>query len=323
MKALMVTELSGPAGLRLLDVDQPSPDGGVLIDVAAAGVSFPDLLLTRGRYQERPEPPFAPGLEVAGTVVSAPADSGHAEGDRAAAFMPHGGYAERVAVPAHRVVAIPPEASFEVAAAMLVNYHTVLFALERRAAIRAGEVLVVLGAGGGIGTAAVQVGAALGARVLAVVRDEAGRETATRAGAEEVIDLGDGLRDRARELTGGRGADVILDPVGGELFAEAIRCLAPEGRLLVVGFAAGSIPELKVNRLLLRNASVAGVAWGAFTEVDRELVGRGAAILAPMLADGRIDPVIAACYPLAEGARALADLEGRRVRGKSVLVVGA
>ena len=322
MKALVIDELGGPQALRLADVPEPDPRDRVLIQVAVAGVTFPDVLLTRGLYQVRPNPPFSPGLEVAGKVLEAPGGSGFEPGGRVAAFLPYGGYAERVAVPTERTIPIPDGIGVEAAAASVVNFHTALFALRRRARLEAGELLLVLGAAGGLGAAAIQIGAALGARVIAVVRNDEGARIARSAGASELLRGYEGLGERLRELTGGYGADVVFDPVGGEPFAEGLRCLRPDGKLLVLGFAAGQIPQVQLNRLLFRNASVLGAAWGSFVEHDPGLVSEGARTLNDWLERGVIASEVEARYPLQAGADALADLEARRIHGKAVLEVG-
>ena len=320
MQALVVRDLRGPEGCEVASVYAPPVgDGRVILDVHAAGVTFPDLLLTRGEYQLRPELPFVPGFEVAGTVRSAPKDSGFAPGERAAGFVWTGGFAEQAAVAIAHTVPIPTDMSFETAAALVVNHHTAHFALRRRARIRPGETLLVHGGAGGVGIASIQVGRALGARVLATARSEAAIRVAAEAGADEVIETGDGWKARVLSLTGGRGVDVVLDPVGGDLFDDTVRCLAPEGRLLVVGFAAGEIPTVRTNQLLLRNVSVMGVAWGAFLDEDPDLMADTSAALSKMAREGYVAPVVGARYALAEGGTALRDLADRRFHGKAVL----
>ena len=239
-------------------VDLPEPTGdGVVIDVAAAGVCFPDVLLTRGQYQITPDLPFVPGSEVAGVVRSAAVSSGFAAGDRVAAFPFLGGFAEVVEADAAMVFPLPDEVTFEQGAALPMNYLTCHFALRERGGLREGETVLVHGAAGGIGTAAVQLAAAWGARVIAVVSSADKGEVARAAGAHEVV-LAEGFRDAVAGLTNRRGVDVVVDPVGGDRFTDSLRSLAPGGRLLVIGFTAGSIPEVKVNRLLLGNISVVG-----------------------------------------------------------------
>ena len=318
MRALQVHELEGPRSLRLVE-DAPEPDrgDGVLVDVHAAGVAFPDVLLSRGLYQIKPDPPFAPGSEVAGTVV----DGGNAfePGERVMAFT-FGGFAERAAGPAAMTFPLPDGWSYEEGAAYVMNYHTAHFALHRRGRMRAGETVLVHGAGGGVGSAAVQVARGGGAHVVAVVSTDVKEEVARRAGAGEVVRV-DGWLDAVREMTGGRGADVVLDPVGGERFADSVRALAPEGRLLVVGFAEGEIPTLRVNRLLLRNAEVVGVAWGAFVGGDPGLTAEIQADLERLIANGTVRPILDSTYALEQGGEAVARLEERGALGKVVLRV--
>ena len=318
MRSLQVHELEGPRSLRLVE-DAPEPDrgDGVLLDVHTAGVAFPDVLLSRGLYQLKPDPPFAPGSEVAGTVV----DGGDtfAPGERVMAFT-FGGFAERAAAPATMTFPLPKGWSFEEGAAFVMNYHTSHFALHRRGRMREGDTVVVHGAGGGVGSAALQIARGGGGRTLAVVSSEAKEQVARCAGADEVVRT-DGWLDAVRDLTGGRGADLILDPVGGERFADSVRALAPEGRVLVVGFAEGEIPTLKVNRLLLRNADVVGVAWGAFVGDKPKLTAEIQADLERLAAAGVVRPILDTTYPLEEGAEAVARLEERGALGKVVLRV--
>jgi NADPH2:quinone reductase len=321
MRRLQVADLEGPAALHIAEVDAPQGDGGVVIDVHTAGVTYPDLLMTRGMYQIRPEPPFAPGLEVAGVVRSAPADAGVAAGDRVAAYTGWGGYSEVVAVPAFQVVPLPDAVDFGFGVTLMVNYQTAYFALAERGRLAAGETLLVQGAAGGVGTAAIQVGLSLGARVLAVVRGDQKEAVARDAGAEEIIRAESDWRSEVKRLTDGRGVDAVFDPVGGDRCDESLRLLATDGRLLVIGFAEGRIPQIPANYLLLKNIEAVGVAWGMYVEKDHETPRRVGAALARMIEDGYLKPVIGATYPLAEGARALTDLDERRTVGKTVLEV--
>jgi NADPH:quinone reductase len=320
VRALQVQRLDGPDGLELVDLPEPDAADGIRIDVVAAGVSFPDLLLSRGLYQLKPDPPFVPGVEVAGVVRDAPDDAHVSPGDRVMAFT-FGGFAETVVVPADLAFRVPEALSFEQAAGFIMNYHTAHFALHRRGRLTDGETVLVHGAAGGVGTATVQVARGAGARVIAAVSTEEKGEVARSAGADDVVMTSDDWVGGVRELTGGRGADVIMDPVGGERFAQSLRCLAPEGRLLVVGFTSGEIPEVAVNRLLLRNVDVVGVAWGAFLGVDPSIGRTIADDLERLVAAGAVRPVVGATYPLEEGAQALRDLEERNATGKLVLRV--
>src|SRR4051794_1545831 len=319
MRALELQGLQGPDGLALVDRPEPSGDGAVLIDVRAAGVSFPDLLMSRGGYQLRPELPAVLGSEVAGTVRSAPAGHPLQPGDRVWAAMENGGFAEVAAAPADRVFALPEALSFEEGASLGVNFLTAVFALERRGALRAGETVLVLGAAGGLGTATIAVARALGARVLAVVSVEEKARTARAAGADEVV-VGAEWREEVLALTGGRGADVVADVVGGPETLAAVRATAPEGRVLVLGFTAGEIPQIATNRLLLRNVSLVGAGLGALAATGPELLTDTAAELGRLIDDG-LRPVVGATIPLERGAEAIRRLEDRTAQGKLVLTV--
>jgi NADPH2:quinone reductase len=289
-----------------------------LVEVHRVGVSFPDLLLSKGEYQLRPEPPFTLGVDFAGTVVSGP---GFEPGQRVAGVNAYGGAAERIANPAMFTFALPDRVSFDEGAALPMNYLTAQFALAERGQLRAGETVLVHGAAGGVGTATIQVAKGYGARTIAVVSSEAKAAVAKQAGADETVPV-DGFKDAVMALTGGRGVDVVLDVVGGEVFMDSLRVLGTQGRLLVVGFAAGQgIPEVKVNRLLLNNVDVRGVGWGAYAMVRPGYMQQQWAELLPMLESGTVKPPIGATYDLAEFGAALSDMEGRRTLGKSVVRV--
>jgi NADPH2:quinone reductase len=319
MRAVRVVSLEGPGALEVADVEEPRPGpGDVLVEVHTAGVAFPDLLLTRGLYQLKPELPFVPGSEVAGVVLRAPSDARVAPGDRVAAFPGMGGFQDTVAVEAERVFPLPERVSFDAGAAIPMNYLTVHFALIRRGHLRAGETVLVHGAAGGVGTASIQLAAALGARVIAVVSSEAKAHVASNAGAHDVV-ASEGFLQAVKDSTGGRGVDVVVDPVGGDRFTDSLRSLAPEGRLLVVGFAAGEIPTVKVNRLLLNNIDVVGVGWGAFAQRHPSFAREQWAELLPHLESGALDPPIGRTYPLERASEALTELEERRATGKVIL----
>jgi NADPH2:quinone reductase len=320
MRALQVTELSGPDALELADAPEPEAGDGVLIDVEAAGVAFPDLLLTRGQYQIKPDPPFVPGAEIAGTVRSAGEGTGFSPGDRVMALT-FGGFAERAVAAPHLTFAVPGSFSTEQAAGFVMNYHTAHFALHRRGRLREGETVLVHGAAGGVGTATIQVAKGSGARVIAVVSSDAKEEVARRAGADEVVRSDGEWRGQVKELTGGRGVDVLMDPVGGDRFADSLRSLAPEGRLLVVGFAEGEIPTVSVNRLLLRNVDLVGVAWGAFVMDKPDVCREIADDLERMAQVGIVAPILDEVYPLEDGAHAVRRLDERGALGKIVLRV--
>ncbi|KHO23479.1 NADPH:quinone oxidoreductase family protein [Mycolicibacterium setense] len=320
MRAAQITALDGPDAVRVADVAEPSADEAVVIDVHAAGVAFPDALLTRGLYQYKPDVPFTPGAEVAGVVRSAPAGAHVRAGDRVLGLtMLSGGMAEVVALPADRVFALPHAVSFEAGAGILFNDLTVHFALRTRGRLAKGETVLVHGAAGGIGTSALRLAPALGAsRTIAVVSTEEKAEIARAAGASEVV-LADGFRDAVKELTDGRGVDIVLDPVGGDRFTDSLRSLAVGGRLLVVGFTGGDIPTVKVNRLLLNNVDVIGAGWGAWTFSHPGYLQEQWAELQPLLASGAVPAPQPQVYPLEQAAQAIASLENRSAKGKVVL----
>lgn len=319
MRAVQVITPTGPSDLEVREVAEPVPGpDDVLVEVHRVGVSFPDLLLSKGEYQLRPEPPFTLGVDFAGTVVSGP---GFEPGQRVAGVNAYGAAAERVANPAMFTFALPDSVSYDEGAALPMNYLTAQFALAERGQLRAGETVLVHGAAGGVGTATIQVAKGYGARTIAVVSSEAKAAVAKKAGADDTV-LVSGFRDAAMELTGGRGVDVVLDVVGGDVFLDSLRVLGTQGRLLVVGFAAGQgIPEVKVNRLLLNNTDVRGVGWGAYAMTRPGYMQEQWAELLPMMESGTVKPPIGATYDLADFGAALADLAGRRTLGKSVVRV--
>jgi len=322
MRAVRVTALGGPESLELAEIDEPADDGAVVVDVYAAGVAFPDALLTRGLYQYRPELPFTLGAELAGVVRSAPRDAGVSPGDRVAGLTMIGGaMADTAVLGADRVFPLPDGVSFEAGAGLLFNDLTVYFALTVRGRLAEGETVLVHGAAGGIGTSTLRLAPALGAsRVIAVVSTEDKAEVARAAGATDVV-LAEGFKDAVAELTGGRGVDVVMDPVGGDRFTDSLRSLAPAGRLLVVGFTGGEIPTVKVNRLLLNNIDVVGVGWGAWTLRHPGSLREQWQGLAALLESGRLAPPAPEVYPLERAAEAVASLENRTARGKVVLRV--
>lgn len=319
MRAARISSLDGPQSVTVDEVDEPVLEHGhVLVDVHAAGVNFPDVLMTRGLYQMKPELPFVPGSECAGVVREAGEGSEFRPGDRVAAFPILGAFAETVSVPAQLVFPLPDPVDFVAAAALPMNYLTAHFALVRRARLVAGETVLVHGAAGGVGTASIQVAKALGARVIAVASTDEKAEVARAAGADEAV-LADEFLSGARSLTGGRGVDVVVDPVGGDRFTDSLRALAFEGRLLVIGFTAGSIPEVKVNRLLLTNTSVVGVGWGAFWMRDQGYVRQQWDALLPLLESGVLAPPISSTHPLDDVVAALTEIDERRAVGKVTL----
>jgi NADPH2:quinone reductase len=325
MRAQQITELSGPAAaLTLGDVPEPGPTHpmtnaeGVVVDVRAAGVSFPEVLQTRGEYQIKPPLPFVPGSEVAGIVRSAPEDAAVKAGDRVAAFCMLGGFAEVAVAPDFLTFTLPDSLDFAQGAGLILNYHTAYFALVLRGRLEEGETVLVHGAAGGIGTASIQVAKGLGCRVIGVVSSDEKERVARAAGADEVLRADGPWKDEAKEASGG-GVDVVLDPVGGDRFTDSLRSLGEGGRVVVVGFTGGSIPEVRVNRLLLNNTEVIGAGWGAYVlakpDVNRE-IGDGVLALAEK---GFVAPIVGARYPLEQAAEALRLLDERGALGKVVL----
>jgi NADPH2:quinone reductase len=321
MRAVRLTALEGPGALELAEVAVPTAGPqDVLIEVHAAGVGFADLLMTQGRYQFRPEPPFLPGVEIAGVVRQAPESSGLNVGDRVAASSRMGAWAEYAISAPAVTYQISDRMSFAEATAM-VNYQTAYWALVERGRARGGETLLVHGAAGGTGTAAIDVGRALGMRVIAVAQGAEKMAVARELGADEAIDADGEWLAEVRRITSERGVDVVFDPVGGERFLDSVRSLAVDGRLLVIGFAGGAIPEVKVNRLLLRNTAVVGAAWAEYLRHDPEMPHRTATRLAALFDAGRLHPLVGATFPLDRAAEALGEIEGRRAIGKIVLAV--
>jgi NADPH2:quinone reductase len=324
MRAVQVVTLTGPADVEVREVPAPTPSAhDVLVEVHSVGVAFPDLLLSRGEYQFKPEPPFTLGVDFAGVVLDpgAAESSGFQVGQRVAGVNLHGGAAEQVANPVVFTFPLPDALSYDEGAALPMNYLTALFALEERGSLRDRETVLVHGAAGGVGTATLQVAKGLGARTIAVVSTDEKADFARAAGADDVI-VGPDFRDAVTELTGGRGVDVVLDVVGGDAFTDSLRCLAEKGRVLVVGFASGQgIPQVKVNRLLLGNTDVRGVGWGAYAMARPGYMQKQWHRLAPMIEAGTVRPPIGATYDLADFGRALVDMDERRTLGKSVVRV--
>jgi NADPH:quinone reductase len=318
MFAHTITGFTGPDDVLWTEVAEPAADGGVVIDVVAAGVSFADLLQTRGAYQMKVPVPYTPGMDAAGVVRSAPAGLGLAAGQRVAVLLSYGCWQEVVSAPAERILPVPEEMGFEVAAAAPLNYLTGLFALVRRARARAGETLLVHGAAGGVGTAAIQLGRALGLRTVAVVGDEAKRKFTLRCGAHHAV-LSEGWLAAVRDLLGERAVDIVVDPVGGDQMTDSLRILAPEGRLLVLGFSAGDIPVVKVNRLLLGNTGVLGVASREFFEQQPGTVAELWAQLMELRQTGVLPDPPVQSFPFADARGALRAIAQRRATGKVVL----
>jgi len=325
MRAMQITELTGPeTALHLEDLPEPeashpvTPGAGVVVDVHAAGVSFPELLQTRGEYQIKPPLPFVPGSEVGGVVRQVPADAAVKPGDRVAAFCMLGGWAEVAVAPAFFTFKIPDRLSFAQAASFVLNYHTAYFALKFRGRLDAGETVLVHGGAGGVGTASLQVAKGLDATTIAVVSTDEKERVARDAGADHVLRSDGPWKDQAKEL----GVDVVLDPVGGDRFTDSLRCLREGGRVVVVGFTGGSIPEVKVNRLLLNNTEVIGAGWGGYVISKPAVTAQIGAELDRLIEAGFVDPVVGARYPLERASDALKLLDARGATGKVVLELG-
>lgn len=323
MRAMVMREWGEPRDMQLMELPDPEPGPGqVAIDVRAIGCNFFDILMVQGKYQVRPPFPFSPGGEIAGVVRAA--GSGVKEvtaGDRIFALLGWGGYASVALATAATVVRMPDAMSFEHGAAFGIVYQTSYFGLVYRAHLQPGETLLVHAAAGGVGLAAVQIGRALGARVLATAGSAEKLEVAKAHGAEEAYDYSSpDWVDRVKHATGGRGADVIYDPVGGDIFDLSTKCIAFSGRLLVVGFASGRIPSIQVNRILLKNIAVVGLHWGAYRQHDASKIGEAMTALFDLYARGAIRPVISASHPLRDAAAALDEIASRRSVGKVLLV---
>ncbi len=323
MRALTLRSLDGPDAAEVADVPEPPSAEMVVIDVEAAGLGFADVLISRGLYQVRPSTPFVPGMEVAGVVRRTVPGIGLLVGARVTALTGvGGGCAERASVPPAYVFPRPAALDAVAGASLVVNYHTAYFALHRRARLKPGETVLVQGAGGGLGQAVVQVAKGLGATVIALGSSERKREAARAAGADEVLAPDAGWAQQVRALTGGHGVNVLVDPVGGDRFDDNVRVLAPEGRLVVVGFAAGQIPTVKANRLLLRNVSVLGAVWREFvTDNEPGYARRTATALDEMIERGHVAPRPGGVFPLEQGAEAMRALAEQRLVGRVVLTL--
>ncbi|TNM36515.1 NADPH:quinone oxidoreductase family protein [Nocardioides albidus] len=314
MRAIQITTLDGPEAIELNDLPDPTGEDQVVIDVRAIGVAFPELLQTRGLYQIKPDLPFVPGAEVAGVVVSAPADSGLAAGDRVASLPLLGGFAEKVVARPDLTFKLPDEVSFEEGASFMFNYGTSYFARIERGHLVEGESVLVHGAAGGIGTSAIQIAKAFGAgRVVAVTSTAEKGEIAVAAGADEYV-LADGFKDAV-----GQSIDIVVDPVGGDRFTDSLRTLREHGRLLVIGFTGGEIPTVKVNRLLLNNIAVVGVGWGAYSLPRPGHIATQWAAMEPHLRSGALKPVVGPTFALDQATEALQCLEQRSATGKVLL----
>jgi NADPH2:quinone reductase len=311
-----------PDELRVSEIPEPEVRPGTLqIDVRAAGCNFFDILIIQGKYQVKPAFPFTPGGEISGVVREVGEGvEGFAVGDRVLAWTGTGGFAETAVLPARNARLLPDKMSFEEGAAFPIIYPTSYAALIYRANLQVGETLLVHAAAGGVGSAALQIGKALGARVIATVGGPEKAEIARENGADEVIDYrADDFVDRVNEITDGKRANVIFDPVGGDIFDRSLKCIAWNGRLIVVGFASGRIPELKANRILLKNIAVTGVHWGAYADNEPEKVPETFEGLFTLYRDGKIKPLIFNTYALEDLPSALAELASRKTHGKLIV----
>lgn len=327
MRALQITELSGPASaLAPAELPDPEPShpatpgSGVVVEVKAAGVSFPEVLQTRGEYQIKPPLPFVPGAEVAGVVRQVSDGAAVQPGDRVAAFCMLGGFAEVAVAPVHLCFPLPEALDFAQGAGLVLNYHTAYFSLKLRGRLQEGDWVLVQGAAGGVGTAVLQVARGLGAHTIGVVSSDEKERAAREAGAEHVLRSDGQWKDEAKELSDG-GVDIVLDPVGGDRFTDSLRSLAEGGRLVVVGFTAGSIPEVKVNRLLLNNTEIVGAGWGASVMSKPELIGQIGEQIAQLIEKGFVRPIVGARFPLERASEALRLIDERGATGKVVLEV--
>ena len=330
MKAVLITELTGIDTLTVAEIAPPvAGPGELVIAVHSASVNFPDVLMTEGAYQNRPDLPFTPGMEAAGTVVEMGADvTGFRIGDRVLATVRYGAFAERLAVAPSQCFAIPDGVSLNAAAASGLAYQTAYFALVERGALKPGDVVVITGANGGVGLACVQLAKTLGVQtVIGCIANPAKADAVIAAGADHVIltdrpDLRDALRAEIRALTAGHGADLVIDLVGGDLLDASLRALAWRGRLVVVGFASGRIPTIKANYLLLKNISVSGLEWASYPATVPNEVHAAQHRIFELLRAGRIDPHIGAVYPLDDTAAALRLMQQRQVVGKILIKIG-
>ena len=321
MYKMVVESLDKPLVRREAPALEPG-DLEVVIGVKAIGCNFFDILIAKGQYQVKPPLPFSPGAEVAGEVLKVGKGvTAHKSGDRVSALIDYGGYASEVVANAATIFSIPEGMDFEHAAGLGIVYQTSYFALKKRTEIKKGETLLVHAAAGGVGLAAVQIGKALGARVIGTAGSQAKFDVVKDNGADEVINYrDDDWVDQVKELTGGRGADVIYDPVGGDIFDLSTKCIAFEGRLLVIGFAGGRIPSIALNRVLLKNIAVIGLHWGLYTKLDPVQIPLIQKELFSMYTEGKIKPLVSATYPLDDAVKALEHLGDRKTVGKIILL---
>ncbi|MEI9992266.1 MAG: NADPH:quinone oxidoreductase family protein [Rhizomicrobium sp.] len=333
MKAMLCTHYGPPEEMELRELPSPEPGKGqVLIAVKACGVNFPDVLMLADKYQFKPALPFPPGGEVSGLVKAlGEGVSGFAVGDRVAVSIGNGGFAEEVVADARRCVKVPANVGFEVASAFIVTYGTSYHALKDRARLKAGESLVVLGAAGGVGLSAVELGVAMGAKVIAGASTQEKVDLAIKHGATAGFvypklplsrDQQKAISDKIKELTDGKGADVLYDPVGDQYAEPALRAMNWEGRYLVIGFAAGEIPKIPLNLTLLKGCDILGVFWGAFTARDPKGANDSLREILGMIAEGKLKPDVSATFPLAEAGKSIRMLMDRKAMGKVVVTMG-
>ncbi|GBG34562.1 Quinone oxidoreductase-like protein 2-like [Hondaea fermentalgiana] len=323
MRGIVVDKFCTPEDLALGELPDRAPgDNEVVMDVRCAGVNFPDTLIIQGKYQFKPEMPFAPGGECSGVVSKVGAGVKNFKvGDRVLGMTGWGSFAEQVIVPAEKLIPVPAGVDDATASGVMMTYGTTYHAFEQRAQLQPGETVLVLGAAGGVGIAAVDIAKAMGAKVIAAASTQEKLEVCRSYGADHLINYAEeDLKARVREITKGRGVDVVYDPVGDRFAEPAVRSLAWKGRYLVIGFAAGEIPRIPLNLALLKGASIVGVFWGAFTNIEPELNARNIEVILDWVAKGKIKPLVTQTYPLKDAGKALRDLMDRKVKGKAVLI---
>ncbi|MDC3144617.1 NADPH:quinone oxidoreductase family protein [SAR86 cluster bacterium] len=324
MKAYVCREFGPVESHKVEEIEDPRAEAGqVVVDVKAAGISFPDVLIVQGKYQFQPPFPFSPGGEIAGVISEV--GEGVVDwkiGDRVIAMTGNGGIAEKVVAFEMTLMPLPETMDFRDGAAFPLNYGTTYHALKQRGQLQAGETLLVTGAGGGVGTTAIEIGKAMGARVIAAASTDEKLEIAKNLGADEVINYSDGeLKEKVKALTDGLGADVIYDPIGGDIFLQCMRCVNWKGRVLVIGFASGPIPEVPTNLALLKGCSIVGVFWGRFTGAEPEENSKNFDELFALHAEGKLKPQITKSYSLDDAAEAISSLENRKATGKVVIEI--
>jgi NADPH2:quinone reductase len=324
MKAYVCREFGPVESHKVEEIEDPRAEAGqVVVDVKAAGVSFPDVLIVQGKYQFQPPFPFSPGGEIAGVISEV--GEGVVDwkvGDRVIAMTGNGGIAEKVVAFEMTLMPLPETMDFKDGAAFPLNYGTTYHALKQRGQLQPGETLLVTGAGGGVGTTAIEIGKAMGAKVIAAASTEEKLEIAKNLGADETINYSDGeLKEKVKALTDGLGADVIYDPIGGDIFLQCMRCVNWKGRVLVIGFASGPIPEVPTNLALLKGCSIVGVFWGRFTGAEPEENSKNFDELFTLHAEGKLKPQITKSYSLDDAAEAISSLENRKATGKVVIEI--